>query len=67
MPPFGGTYVDGELIVHSAATAEQIELDTPRVLAAITEAFEHYGLRINWEPGETAVILLLRRAGAQQV
>ena len=57
---FDVTFVDDEAIVITAAVPRTLVSKFDRAVELLVEAFDHYGMSINWKPGKTEAIVVLR-------
>ena len=61
------TFVDDEALFLERQSPDQLVEDTGRVLAAVSSTFRRYGLKLNWRPGKSEILVSLRGTGATKV
>lgn len=57
---FDMTFVDDEAFDVTAATPKSLMSKFNKAITLLIEAFEHYGMTINWKPGKTKAMVVLR-------
>ena len=62
---FDVTFVDDEAIVITASVPATLITKFRRAVELLIEVFEYYGMSINWKPGKTEAILVLRGKNAK--
>ena len=63
---FDITFVDDEAAVITASVPAHLLSNLQLLVNALIERFAFYGMEINWKPGKTEVILVLRGRNAAQ-
>ena len=61
------TFVDDEALFLEKKSPDQLVEDTGKVLAAVSGTFRRYGLKLNWRPGKSEILVSLRGTGATKV
>ena len=61
------TFVDDEALFLERKSPDRLVEDTGKVLAAGRSTFRRYGLKLNWRPGKSEVLVSLRGTGATKV
>ena len=61
------TFVDDEALFLERKSPDRLVEDTGKVLAAVSSTFRRYGLKLNWRPGKSEVLVSLRGTGATKV
>jgi hypothetical protein len=62
---FDVTFVDDEAIVITASVPVTLIGKLKRTISLLVETFDHYGMTINWKPGKTEAMIVLRRKKAK--
>ena len=61
------TFVDDEALFLERKSLDQLVEDTGKVLAAVSGTFRRYGLKLNWRPGKSEILVSLRGTPATKV
>ena len=61
------TYVDDEALFLERKSPDQLVEDTEKVLAAVSGTFRRYGLKVNWRPCKSEILISLRGTRATKV
>ena len=61
------TFVDDEALFLERKSPDQLVEDTGKVLAAVSGTFRRCGLKLNWRPGKSEILVSLRGTGATKV
>ena len=60
-------FVDDEALFLEMKSPDQLVEDTEKVLAGVSSTFRRYGLKLNWRPGKSEILVSLRGTGATKV
>ena len=58
------TFVDDEALFLERKSPDQLIEDTGKVPAAVSSTFRRCGLKLNWRPGKSEILVSLRGTGA---
>jgi len=64
---FDITFVDDEAVILTAAVPKTLIKKLEEAIKILVRVFGYYGMRINWKPGKTEVMVALRGRGARNL